>query len=217
MIYTIMAWLVADFCVLGRASRTKHRNAWACMLNQILGMLTSIKSRVTMSNISSPTSKSPTPHSSPDVVPSSPRPRHFISRSDGTLTPLIAVDELPDSVRLVGIPVVLCNADTQGMVSLGVQARSHGRYIAETPNESLVDAPNEPFPVNSKVSEERSKESNTAECFEDLDTVSVKRSPASETVQRSEDQNTSEHGVEKWRQEISTAEETQVRVEIRHT
>lgn len=62
----------------------------------------------------------------------SPRPRYFLVRSDGILTPLVAVDELPASIRILGVPAVLSCANTQGMISLGVAARSEHRYILES-------------------------------------------------------------------------------------
>lgn len=57
-----------------------------------------------------------------------PRPHFFISRPDHSITPLIAVDELPDYVRISGVPPVMTQADTQAMMSLGVKERSSGQY-----------------------------------------------------------------------------------------
>ncbi|KAL1953408.1 hypothetical protein VTO42DRAFT_2847 [Malbranchea cinnamomea] len=48
------------------------------------------------------------------------RPQHFASRQDGTLTALIAVDELPSFISIRGVPRVLSQSDTQGMTSLGI-------------------------------------------------------------------------------------------------
>lgn len=48
------------------------------------------------------------------------RPQHFVSRQDGTLTALIAVDELPPFIAIHGVPRVLSQGDTQGMTSLGM-------------------------------------------------------------------------------------------------
>ena len=61
-------------------------------------------------------------------MPTVPRPRHFIHRSDGTITALVAVDELPNSIRLENVPSHLSQAETQGMTSLGVEAKSAGVY-----------------------------------------------------------------------------------------
>ena len=47
------------------------------------------------------------------------RPQHFVSRQDGSLTALIAVDELPPFIAIHGVPRVMSQSDTQGMTSLG--------------------------------------------------------------------------------------------------
>ncbi len=65
-----------------------------------------------------------------------PRPHHFITRGDGSITPLIAVDELPDSIRIVGVPAIISRATTLNMMDLGVQARSQTKYIVEMPEDS---------------------------------------------------------------------------------
>lgn len=59
---------------------------------------------------------------------SHPRPHFFISRPDHTITPLIAVDELPDYIRIHGVSALMSQADTQAMMSLGVKERSIGHY-----------------------------------------------------------------------------------------
>ncbi|KAI4132851.1 MAG: hypothetical protein LQ347_002426, partial [Umbilicaria vellea] len=76
-------------------------------------------------------SRSPTTPSPDSEMSDSPRPRYFLVRNDGTLTPLVAVDELPRNIRIRGVPAVVSLADTQGMISLGVVARSECRYILE--------------------------------------------------------------------------------------
>jgi len=59
---------------------------------------------------------------------SSPRPQYFVAREDGTLTPLIAVDELPETVQIAGVPANLSPAGTMNMTSLGLKERSTQRY-----------------------------------------------------------------------------------------
>ncbi|MCJ1282755.1 hypothetical protein MMC26_002080 [Xylographa opegraphella] len=59
---------------------------------------------------------------------SMPRPRHFIHRADGTMTPLVALDELPDFIQIKNVPARLSVAETQGMTSLGLESRSLGSY-----------------------------------------------------------------------------------------
>lgn len=77
-------------------------------------------------------SRPPTTPSPDSEMSDSPRPRYFLVRNDGTLTPLVAVDELPPTIRIRGVPAVVSFADTQGMISLGVVARSERRYILES-------------------------------------------------------------------------------------
>ena len=67
-------------------------------------------------------------------------PRYFIARPDGTLTPLIAMDELPLDVRLEGVSRVLKSEDTKGMISLGVSQCGGGYHNADTA-ESDVSEP----------------------------------------------------------------------------
>ena len=45
------------------------------------------------------------------------RPQFFCTRPDGTLTPLVALDELPTSVTIRGISRTLNAGETQGMTS----------------------------------------------------------------------------------------------------
>jgi hypothetical protein len=58
------------------------------------------------------------------------RPQFFCTRPDGSLTPLLAVDELPPGLVIQGLPRALTAGDTQGMTSCG-----------------LVSARSEPWPV----------------------------------------------------------------------
>lgn len=54
------------------------------------------------------------------------RPQFFCSRPNGTLTPLIALDELPAHISIRGIPRTMSPGDTIGMTSLGtVLPRAH--------------------------------------------------------------------------------------------
>ncbi|KAL8720517.1 MAG: hypothetical protein Q9225_002639 [Loekoesia sp. 1 TL-2023] len=75
---------------------------------------------------------------------SHPRPHFFISRPDHSITPLIAVDELPDYVRINGVPATMTQADTQAMMSLGVKERSLGQYevqVVELSRSSSCEGP----------------------------------------------------------------------------
>ncbi|KAG9232922.1 hypothetical protein BJ875DRAFT_62862 [Amylocarpus encephaloides] len=57
-----------------------------------------------------------------------PRPSYFLVRNTGEVVPLIAVDELPPSVSLVGVPRALNLEDTIGMLNLGLQRSSEAFY-----------------------------------------------------------------------------------------
>lgn len=47
------------------------------------------------------------------------RPSFFCSRPNGSLTPLIALDDLPAGVTVRGVPRTLTPGETQGMISCG--------------------------------------------------------------------------------------------------
>ena len=59
-----------------------------------------------------------------------PRPTHFVIRQDGTMSPLVAEDELPVGVRLTGVGSSVNPNSTFGMQSLGL-APNRGRYVLE--------------------------------------------------------------------------------------
>jgi hypothetical protein len=50
-----------------------------------------------------------------------PWPGYFLVRTTGEVVPLIAVDELPHSVDVVGVPRSLDLEETIGMLNLGLQ------------------------------------------------------------------------------------------------
>ncbi|KAF5870024.1 putative zinc finger dna-binding protein [Botrytis fragariae] len=50
-----------------------------------------------------------------------PRPGYFIVRKTGQVVPLVAVDELPPGVDLIGVPRNLDLVETGGMLNLGLQ------------------------------------------------------------------------------------------------
>lgn len=60
------------------------------------------------------------------------RPQFFCSRPNGTLTPLIAVDELPPTLSIRGVSRVLTHGDTQGMTSLGTVSPRGQVYVVDT-------------------------------------------------------------------------------------
>lgn len=65
------------------------------------------------------------------------RPQYFLSRPDGTLTALVAVDELPNNFVIHGVPHVLGQGDTAGMTSLGTVASRGQVYSVHAVHEGL--------------------------------------------------------------------------------
>lgn len=63
-------------------------------------------------------------------------PHFFIVRQDGTKTPLIAVDEFPSNFHILGVPPSITDAQTQGMVSLGLVPSSGRCYIVQQDEQS---------------------------------------------------------------------------------
>lgn len=56
------------------------------------------------------------------------RPSYFVERPDGTFTALIEVDQLPDLIRIRGLPPKLSAVETAGMTSVGVKKGSQTKY-----------------------------------------------------------------------------------------
>ena len=129
--------------------------------------------------------------SASNTSPTAPRPQYFVSRPDGTLTPLIAVDELPSSVRIMGVPAVITQAGTLNMMSLGVKERSQSQYIVEISNSSAGDI---------------SKNSTSAES---IPRILEKQIPALEPAVQKADIGVKD--VEEWRNGVKSEVETQVR------
>lgn len=72
------------------------------------------------------------------TMSSVPRPRHFITRPDGTMTPLIALDEMPDDVRIINVPTTLTPEQTVGMMSMGLEPKGTGKYSVEVTDDESV-------------------------------------------------------------------------------
>ncbi|KAF8865469.1 hypothetical protein BDZ45DRAFT_796309 [Acephala macrosclerotiorum] len=67
-----------------------------------------------------------------------PWPGYFLVRTTGEVVPLIAVDELPPGIELVGIPRSLDLEETIGMLNLGLQRSTGAHYqivSGDEPNE----------------------------------------------------------------------------------
>ncbi|KAE8379678.1 hypothetical protein BDV26DRAFT_291133 [Aspergillus bertholletiae] len=59
------------------------------------------------------------------------RPQFFCARPNGTLTPLVAVDELPSHILIRGVPRTLSANETQGMTSLGTVSPRAQTYVID--------------------------------------------------------------------------------------
>ncbi|KAJ5292553.1 uncharacterized protein N7443_008506 [Penicillium atrosanguineum] len=78
------------------------------------------------------------------------RPSFFCSRPDGTLTPLIAVDDLPPGLSVRGVSRALTPGETQGMTSCGVAApRAESWIVDGSPSGARVVADEKVHEVNS--------------------------------------------------------------------
>jgi hypothetical protein len=71
---------------------------------------------------------------------SKPWPGYFLVRTTGEVVPLVAVDELPPSIEIVGIPRSLDLEETIGMLNLGLQhsTGTHYRIVQTTEGKSQV-------------------------------------------------------------------------------
>ncbi|KAE8328353.1 hypothetical protein BDV39DRAFT_69748 [Aspergillus sergii] len=59
------------------------------------------------------------------------RPQFFCARPNGTITPLVAVDELPSHISIRGVPRTLSANETQGMTSLGTVSPRAQTYVID--------------------------------------------------------------------------------------
>lgn len=67
----------------------------------------------------------------PDSNPSFLRPCYYLERPDGSRTALVEVDQLPEIVRIRGLPPKLSVTDTAGMTSVGIKEGGHRKYTVE--------------------------------------------------------------------------------------
>ena len=68
------------------------------------------------------------PHSIEASQGRKPWPGYFIVRNTGEVVPLVAIDELPHGIDLVGIPRTLDLEETVGMLNLGLKKGSGAYY-----------------------------------------------------------------------------------------
>ena len=126
---------------------------------------------------------------------SMPRPRHFIHRADGTMTPLVALDELPDFIQLKNVPARLSVAETQGMTSLGLESRSIGSYQVD---QDVYEAAN---PTEKGMSDRTGPPRSVAQTA----TEEVPASIASSSVDVGDEEATdAQLSVDGWRRSVGT-------------
>lgn len=68
-----------------------------------------------------------------DAASQEPRPRYCVQRLGGVYVPLVALDELPDTVRIANVPRFMSISDLSGMAVLGKEeAASIKKYTVDT-------------------------------------------------------------------------------------
>ncbi len=105
----------------------------------VSSLLVPINSTLTASNTMNREPAVQTPTQSTSVIggmSGSPQPRFFVVRSDGSKTPLVPIDELPPNLHILDVPTFISDAQTQGMVSLGLMPRSQSCYSVRWDEES---------------------------------------------------------------------------------
>lgn len=131
-----------------------------------------------------------------EANPNLPRPQHFVTRGDGSITPLIAVDELPESIRIVGVPAIISQAATLNMMDLGFQERIRTKYIVEIPEDTGSGNTGNPSQKSSKT--------------ESIIILQEKRDEPPKTTGMEENTVSGVDDVEQWRLGVKTVDETQV-------
>lgn len=58
----------------------------------------------------------------------SPGLKFFIKRDNGSLVPLVPADELPDDIRLIGVPLSLSAVQAENMLFLGHDSSARRKY-----------------------------------------------------------------------------------------
>jgi hypothetical protein len=65
------------------------------------------------------------------------RPQLFITRQNGTMVPLVAVDELPSTISIRGVPRTLSPHDISGMTGVGTFNSRHRQYVIDSLNKGF--------------------------------------------------------------------------------
>lgn len=83
--------------------------------------------------------------------PRVPWPKYFVSRPDGTKSPLVAADELPCNISIVGLPTTISTEQTFGMMHVGIGEREPypaTAYTLEITRSSLQHRKTKPLQAN---------------------------------------------------------------------
>ncbi|MCJ1435389.1 hypothetical protein MMC27_004762 [Xylographa pallens] len=111
------------------------------------------------------------------------------------MTPLVALDELPDFIQLKNVPARLSVAETQGMTSLGLESRSIGSYQVD---QDVYEAAN---PTEKAMSDRTGRSRSVAQTV----TEEVPASIASSSVDVGDEEATdAQLSVDGWRRSIDT-------------
>lgn len=79
--------------------------------------------KANMDTCTEPRTANPHTGQSSSPQPRVPWPKYFVSRPDGTKSPLIAADELPCNISIVGLPTNISTEQTFGMMHVGIGER----------------------------------------------------------------------------------------------
>ncbi|EXJ73852.1 uncharacterized protein A1O5_03614 [Cladophialophora psammophila CBS 110553] len=66
------------------------------------------------------------------------KPQFFVTRQNGAMVPLIAMDELPVHVQIEGVSRSLSAFDTAGMTGVGVREARHQYYVVQSMNNTMA-------------------------------------------------------------------------------
>lgn len=120
-----------------------------------------------------------------------PRPKYFVSRPDGTKSPLIAADELPCNISIVGLPTTISIEQTFGMLHVAVQEREPypaTAYTIKISGSSLQPSKHQPlraYAIETKSEELKSKHGNLQKQEHDLNHAHVRNTKYQTTLNAS--------------------------------
>ena len=108
------------------------------------------------------------------------RPLYFITRSNGKMVPLIALDELPGHVIIQGLSTNMTSFDTTGMTSLGLVPSRHRQYAVD-----VVTA--RPFTRSNALPSESATSSNSSTISPDANTAQCDLTPRANNCGQTKD------------------------------